>query len=103
MDWTSIIIALITACVPASVTVYTNKKSTRRAEMHAARQSILQLILEDKVAVMSGSVPENYQAVLSEFDDYEKNGGNHYVKGKVEEYTKWYKEVNENHTRDVQQ
>lgn len=102
MDWTSILIALITVCVPAGVTLYTNKRCTKRAEMHAARQSILQLILEDKVAVMSGNLPENYQAVMSEFDDYEKNGGNHYVKGKIEEYTKWYKEANENHVRDIQ-
>lgn len=61
--------------------------------MDAARQSILQLMLEDKVAVMNGEKPENFQAVQTEFDAYSKAGGNHYVAGKVEKYNAWYENI----------
>lgn len=61
--------------------------------MDAARQSILQLMLEDKVAVMNGEKPENYQAVQTEFDAYTKAGGNHYVASKVARYNEWYENI----------
>lgn len=83
----------MTALIPAITTIITSTHNSKRAEMHAARQSILQLILEDKVAVMNGEKPENFQAVEQEFDDYKKNGGNHYVDRKVAEYEAWYSNI----------
>ena len=89
-----IIVALIAAGFPTFTSIYNTKKVKRQANRHASRQSILQLIIEDKVAVHEGKNPENYQAILSEYDEYLHNGGNSYIHNKVEEYTKWYTENN---------
>lgn len=86
-----IIVAIITVSVPASVTLFSNKAIKRQANKHACRQSILQLIFEDRVRALEGFSPENYQAILDEFDEYQKNGGNSYIHDKVEDYKNWYK------------
>lgn len=93
MDWTQIIIQAITICVPALVTLLTGKKLKKQANKHSARQSIMQLILEDKVRVMEGGLPENYQAILDEFDEYRENGGNSYISQKVDDYIVWYEDL----------
>ena len=84
-----IIVAAITVCVPALVTILTTRSVKKQANKHSARQSILQLIIEDKVRVIEKGLPENYQAVLDEFDEYQRTGGNSYIHEKVEEYKKW--------------
>ena len=89
----NIITALITACVPASVTLILGLNNKKLNEQHSAKQSILQMILEDRVRVSGGGFPENYQAILHEFDIYTQNGGNSYVHRKVDEYIEWYKEL----------
>ena len=89
-----IIVAAITVCVPACVTIVTTKSVKKQANKHSARQSILQLILEDKVRVIEGGLPENYQAILDEYDEYVKNGGNSYTHAKVEDYKAWYSSIN---------
>ena len=89
-----IIVAAITVCVPASVTLITTASVKKQARKHSARQSILQLIFEDKVRYLEGFQPENYQAVLDEYDEYVKNGGNSYIKEKTNDYISWYKKVN---------
>lgn len=86
-----IIVALITVSIPAIVTLITTKSVKKQADIHSARQSVLQLIFEDKVRVLEGLAPENYQAVLDEFDEYTKNGGNSYLSDKVKDYKDWYK------------
>lgn len=93
MDWSTIAAATITAGIPALVTCITTISVKRQANKHSCRQSILQLILEDKMSVMEGKLPENRQAILDEFDEYTKNGGNSYVKKKVDEYEGWYKTI----------
>lgn len=93
MDWTSIIDTAITICIPAVVTLITGKKIRKQANKHSARQSILQLIVEDKVRVLEGNLPENYQAILDEYDEYRGNGGNSYISQKVSDYLAWYKKV----------
>ena len=90
MDWTQIIVTAITICVPATVTLFTTKAVKRQANKHACRQSILQLIMEDKMSVMEGKLPENHQAILDEHDEYKQNGGNSYIHQKVDEYEEWY-------------
>lgn len=90
----NIIIALITAGIPALITLITNHQTKKDNRMHSARQSILQLIMEDNIKVAQGKIPENYQAICSEFDSYTKNGGNSYIHEKVEDYFNWYKELN---------
>ena len=86
----NIITALITACVPASVTLILGLNNKKLNQQHSAKQSILQMILEDRVRVSGGGLPENYQAILHEFDIYTQNGGNSYVHRKVDEYIEWY-------------
>ena len=94
-----IIVTVITVCVPATVTLLTTSSVKKQARKHAARQSILQLIFEDKVRYLEGSQPENYQAVLDEYDEYVKNGGNSYIKEKVADYIEWRKKVNKKLTK----
>jgi len=86
-----VLVAVITVCVPATVTLFSNKSIKRQANKHACRQSILQLIFEDRVRALEGFPPENYQAILDEFDEYQRNGGNSYIHDKVDDYKKWYK------------
>jgi hypothetical protein len=87
-----IVIALITAGVPSAFTAVTTFFQNRLSKKHAARNSILQLIMEDHMAVQEGRLPTNYQSVLHEYDIYKKNGGNSYIEGKVTEYKSWFAE-----------
>jgi hypothetical protein len=94
MDWTEILDTLIKVGIPALITIITGKKLKRQANKHSARQSILQLIIEDHVRVMEHKLPENYQAILDEFDEYKSNGGNSYIQSKVTDYVDWYGKIN---------
>jgi hypothetical protein len=89
----AVIIALITAGIPAITTLITSHQSKKRVRMNTTRTNILQLITIDKINVLEGGKAENYQAILEAYDDYTKNGGNSYCKQKVEEYKKWYNGV----------
>lgn len=88
-----IIVALITVAIPSLTTIITSLIAKKENYMHNAKQSILQLIVEDKIRVIEGGIPENKQNILKEFDIYSKKGGNSYVHEKVENYTKWYNTV----------
>ena len=90
-----IIVTAITICVPSTATIVTALIQSKTMNRHAARNSILQLIMEDHLAVQEGKLPTNYQSVLLEYDNYRKAGGNSYVTEKVEEYKKWFKEQEE--------
>lgn len=86
----AVIVALITAGIPTVTTAVTAVTQARYAKKNAAKQSILQMILEDHMAVQENHLPTNYQNILHEFDLYTKNGGNSYVSDKVAEYKKWW-------------
>ena len=47
------------------------------------------------MSVQEGKLPTNYQNVLKEFDLYHKSGGNSYVELKVDEYKKWFIQMQE--------
>lgn len=89
----SIIISIVTVLIPSLTTIYTNAVTKKENRMHNAKQSIFQLILEDHVRVSEGKLPENYQEVCKEYDIYTKNGGNSYVKTKVNDYYNWYDNI----------
>lgn len=89
----AVVIALITAGFPTCATALTAFFQARTSKKNAAKQSILQMILEDHMAVQEGHLPTNYQNVLHEFDIYSKNGGNSYVAEKVEDYKRWFIEI----------
>lgn len=88
-----IIISLITAGFPVVATAVSSLLNRRRTDRNAAKQSILQMIMEDHIAVQEGHLPTNYQNVLHEYDIYHKNGGNSYVSEKVEEYKAWFTKI----------
>ena len=88
-----IIISLITAGLPVLATAISSLANRRRTDRNAAKQSILQMIMEDHIAVQEGHLPTNYQNVLHEYDIYHKNGGNSYVSEKVEEYKAWFTKI----------
>lgn len=92
----AVIISLITAGIPALVTIITSIVTNRESRMHAAKQSIMQMILEDNVRVLQHKLPENYQLIHKEYDAYHKNGGNSYIKAKVEDFDNWYKSIYKN-------
>lgn len=83
-------IGAIAGALPTLATIITALIQNRASSRHNAKQSIFQMILEDKVAVLFNGVPSNYQNILNEYDVYHKNGGNSYVTEKVEAYKKWY-------------
>lgn len=89
----AVIIALITAGLPTLTTAITAICQSRTAKKNDAKNSILQMILEDHVANQEGHLPTNYQNILHEFDIYAKNGGNSYIHDKIEEYKKWFIKV----------
>lgn len=89
----AVIIAAISAGFPMVTTLVTTLLQRRSNEKHAAKQSILQMIMEDHQAVMEGQLPTNYQNILHEYDIYHKNGGNSYITEKVEDYKTWFIKV----------
>lgn len=93
MEGGDIVVSLITAGIPSAATVVVAFLQSRTMNKHAARQSILQLIMEDHLAVQEGKLPTNYQSVLHEYDIYKKNGGNSYVESKVDEYKIWFDDI----------
>lgn len=98
----AVIIALITAGFPTLTTAITAVCQSRAAKKNAAKDSILQMIMEDHLAVLEDGLPTNYQNILHEFDIYSKNGGNSYVHDKIEDYKKWFKHVEgEKHGRNT--
>lgn len=88
-----IISPIIVACISAVVTLVTSHSDRKENRMHASRESILQLILEDKVNVDHGKIPENKENILHEYDEYRQNGGNSYIVEKVKDYLIWYEET----------
>ena len=88
------VVSILAILVPSTVTLITSSKQLRLSKMHSARQSIMQLILEDHVRVQEHKLPENKQNILHEYDDYIAAGGNSYIIGKVKEYENWYSQIN---------
>jgi len=88
-----IIIAAISAIPPIIATITTTAIQAKTIARNAAKESILQMIMEDHLANQEGKLPTNYQNILHEFDIYTKAGGNSYVHDKVEEYKTWFHEI----------
>ncbi len=91
MDWTRIIVALVTVSIPAMVTLLSGRKTRRQANKHNTRSNIMQLIIEDHVRIMEDKLPENKQRIHEEYDEYIACGGNSYIHDKVKEYDEWHK------------
>lgn len=87
------LISLGGTIVSAIVTVITTVIRGRASTRHSAKQSILQMIMEDHIAYNEGHIPTNYQNILDEYDEYHKTGGNSYITEKVNDYKKWFIET----------
>lgn len=86
----AIIVALISAGVPTLATAITGFVQARTAARNAAKSDILQMIVEDHIAVSEGHLPTNYQNILQAYERYHKAGGDEFVTDKKEEYKKWF-------------
>lgn len=94
MDVTSVLVALITAAVPAAVTLHTSKKQYSLSKQHSAKQSILQMILEDQVNYnINKELPVNSHDIHAEYDVYHANGGNGEITKRVEKYDAWFSAI----------
>lgn len=85
------IIELLKVLVPVATTIITFIYTRRTSIRHAAKQSILQMIMEDQFNwELFRKFPVNYGNILDEYVVYHKNGGNGEVTKKVDEYKAWY-------------
>ena len=83
---------IATAVFPAIVTIITFFQQSRLTRKHAAKQSILQMIMEDQFNwELFRKFPVNYGNIQNEYREYHKCGGNGEVTKKVDEYKEWYK------------
>lgn len=85
--------AVLVALISAGTTIISAFLSDRTAKRNAAKESILQMISEDRLAILYNEMPTNYQNILHEYDIYHKHGGNSYITEKVEEYKTWFLKV----------
>ena len=91
---TAIITTLCSTLIPAVVTLITFGVSKRQARRDKGGSYILLLINEDYTNWhMFSRLPANYDAVLDQYLDYHKAGGNGKVTKSVERYQKWHDEI----------
>ena len=89
----NIIRTTVTAGIPAIVTVITYIRQSNQSRKHAAKQSILQMIMEDPFNwELFQKFPVNYGNIMNEYEVYHTCGGNGEVTKKVQEYKAWYEE-----------
>ena len=87
----SIIVAIIMTGIPALTTIITARKQRSLSKMHSAKQSILQMQMEDIISVeILKKIPKNYSNIHYEYDNYKAEGGNSDIDIKMKEYEDWY-------------
>lgn len=92
----SILVALIMTGVPALTTIITARKQRSLSKMHSAKQSILQMQMEDIISVeILKKIPRNYTNIHYEYDNYKAEGGNSDIDIKMKEYEEWYSGLKE--------
>lgn len=96
------IIRLATICVPALVTIITATIQFRASKRHSAKQSILQMIMEDQLNwSLFKKLPTNYSDILHDYDEYHKNGGNGEVTRRVDDYLAWRDDIQNNMKKEA--
>lgn len=86
----AVLIALISAGVPTITTAIVGFIQSRTAQRNSAKSDILQMIMEDHLAVHEGHLPTNYQNIMTAYDRYHKAGGDSYITDKKDEYKEWF-------------
>lgn len=96
------IIRLATICIPALVTIVTACIQSRASKRHSAKQSILQMVMEDQLNwSLFKKLPTNYSDIMHEYDEYHKNGGNGEVTRRVEDYLHWRDDIQNNMKKEA--
>lgn len=100
MDNTVVValIAIIPTLATGVSTTYLNSKrkkdkeeAKKIAQMNASKSAILDMITQDIIYVdILKRRPENHKSILDEYDKYTDNGGNSWLKEKVDVYLNWY-------------
>lgn len=99
MDWTQILLGLISICGTIAVSIISNNngkkadKNLSEVKKSDLRTQIMFLIIEDHDLVRDGSLPENRSDVEELFDKYTSLGGNSHIKRKVNEYFDWLEQL----------
>lgn len=88
-----IVIALISAGIPTVATAIAAFIQARTATRNSAKSDILQMIMEDHIAVQEGHLPVNYQNILNAYEKYHNAGGDEFITDKKEDYKRWFKTV----------
>ncbi len=71
-------------------------KQRRLFNKNSAKQSILQMIMEDQFNFEQfGKLPVNYSNIELEYGIYHKNGGNGEITKRVQEYRAWREGIEE--------
>ncbi len=90
----AVIIALISAGIPAVVTVITAAIQARGSKRRSAQQSILTWIMHDQLQYEHmGELPKHYEKIHREYDVYHENGGNGIITEEVRQYDEWLKGI----------
>lgn len=89
-----ITIALISAGIPAVVTLITALIQSRGNRKRAAQQSILIWIMHDQLEYeQTGQLPKHYEKIHAEYEEYSRNGGNGIITGEVKKYDDWIRKI----------
>lgn len=87
----TLIQSIVTIGVPSLVTIVSYIKQSSQSKKHAAKQSILQMIMEDQLNwELFHKFPTNWGDIQDEYSVYSKNGGNGEITKRVHEYNDWY-------------
>ena len=87
----TLIQSIVTIGIPSCVTLITYYKQSRQSKKHAAKQSILQMIMEDQLNwELFHKFPTNWGDIQDEYATYHTNGGNGEVTKRVNDYNDWY-------------
>ncbi|MCM1323294.1 MAG: hypothetical protein NC218_03850 [Acetobacter sp.] len=89
----AIIIALV-GILPTMTTIVATMLQNRQSRKHSAKQSILQMIMEDQFAWETyRKFPTNLHDIEHEYEVYHANGGNGEITARVAEYKRWREEL----------
>lgn len=85
----AILVALV-SIVPTMTTIIATLIQNRQSRKHSAKQSILQMIMEDQFSwEVYSKFPTNLHDIEAEYEIYHVNGGNGEITARVNEYKKW--------------
>lgn len=90
-EYIEILTPIIVVIIPTLTTIFTSVIQKRENRMFSAKQTILQMMMEDVISVeILHKAPCNWNNIHYEYDKYKANGGNSDIDIKMKEYEEWY-------------